>query len=221
MAEQWTPQMVKQECSGRTPEQKKVIKHFKGSTGCIDGLLNRMTDQEYHQMVMARATGTDFKKKALNKIGLDEEQVNEIEPICLTGYVVDGKSNCWAKYSKELRMWLTTKYQISWIFFSDTEVYAYQYTFCMNDDTKSERTENYFYKDVTNFSAITETEEKWTAEKVSCTGAVTKWSNKNIDTTKMAIIVPGDRFECSATASDYFDRSISGMKAKLREKKNA
>ena len=39
-----------------------------------------------------------------------------------------------------------------------------------HEDGQKERTEEYFYRDVTNFSSAAETEEQIVADKVSCTG---------------------------------------------------
>ena len=50
-------------------------------------------------------------------------------------------------------------YQISWLFFSATQLYAYQYTFNMDNFDKKEQTLEYFYKDVTNFATSSDTEE--------------------------------------------------------------
>ena len=37
----------------------------------------------------------------------------------------------------------------------------------------------------------------------------------------VTLVVPGDKFYCSMEQNDYTERAIQGMKAKLREKKNA
>lgn len=121
------------------------------------------------------------------------------------------------KWGKD-RKWRSSAYQISWIFFSDTQVYVYQYTFNMDEDGKKESTEEYFYKDITNFSTSSDTVEKEVLEKVSCKGEAT-YTRKNVDSNRFAMVVPGDKFYCSMEQSDYTERAIQGMKAKLREKK--
>ena len=94
----------------------------------------------------------------------------------------------------------------------------YQYTFNMDEDGKKESTEEYFYKDITNFSTASDTVEKEVLEKVSCKGEAT-YTRKNVDSNRFAMVVPGDKFYCSMEQSDYTERAIQGMKAKLREKK--
>ena len=208
-----TQQELNQLMRGRTDEQKKVIKYFAGSGGCLSGTF---TDAEYDALVQAKVKSLNSKQRALNKLGLDESEVNEIEPVHFEGYYFDEKKT-FAKWGKD-RVWRSSAYQISWIFFSSTEVYVYQYTFNMDEDGKKESTEEYFYKDITNFSTSSDTVEKEVLDNVGCNGTAT-WTRKNIDSNRFALVVPGGKFYCSMEQSDYSERAIQGMKAKLREKK--
>lgn len=213
MAE-YTKQDIKKLCKGRTEEQKKVIKYFLGS-GCLFG---GMSDDDYEAMVQAKAKSMDFKQRALNKIGLELEQVSIIDPVHFEGYLFDDK-NAYAKWGKD-RKWRSSKYQISWIFFSETQVYVYQYTFNMDEDGKVEKTEEYFYQDITNFSDTSDTVEKLNLEKISCKGE-SIYSRKNVDSNRFALVVPGDKFYCSMEQNEYTHNAIQGMKALLRNKKNS
>jgi hypothetical protein len=208
-----------QRLKGRTSEQQKVIKYFYGeSGGCLSFLSPALKDEEYEAMVMAKAKGADYKQKALNKIGLDESQVSEIEPVHFEGCLFDEKKG-FAKRGKD-KLWRSSAYQISWIFFSSAQIYVYQYTFNMDEDGKKESTEEYFYRDITNFSTSADTVEKWALDDPKgCGGSQPTYSRKNVDTNRFAIIVPGDKFFCSMDQNDYTERAIQGMKAKLREKK--
>ncbi|MCD7724927.1 MAG: hypothetical protein LUI12_05155 [Clostridiales bacterium] len=209
----YTSQDIKRLCKGRTEEQKKVIKYFLGGGGCLSSGLK---DEEYDALVQAKANSMDFKQKALDKIGLDETQVNEIEPVHFEGYDFDEK-NAYAKWGKD-HVWRSTAYQISWIFFSSSQVYVYQYTFKMDEDSKREFTEEFFYKDITNFSTSSDTVDKEVLDKVSCSGEAT-YVRKNVDYNRFQLVVPGEKFYCSMKQNDYTERAIQGMKAKLREKK--
>ncbi len=204
---------MKRRLKGRTPEQQKVIKYFYGAGGCLS---KGITDAEYDALLKAKLNSMDIKAKALNKIGLDESQVSEIEPVHFEGYLFDDK-NAFARLGKD-REWRSSAYQVSWIFFSDSQVYVYQYTFNMDEDGKKESTEEYFYKDITNFSTASDSVEKEVVDKVSCTGKTT-YIRKSVDTNRFALVVPGDKFYCSMEQNEYTERAIQGMKAKLREKK--
>ena len=197
---------------GRTPEQKKVIKYFYGLGGCLSA---GVKDEDYEAIVMAIAKSTDFKQKALNKMGLDESQVNEIEPVHFEGYLFE--DGCDIIYGKD-KVWRSSKYQVTWLFFSSSQIYLYQYTFNMNEDGKKESTQEYFYEDITNFTTSSETIERIVFDKVSCSGKRTS-VRKNIDYNIFAIVVPGDKLYCSMVQNDLSEKSIQGMKAKLREKK--
>lgn len=204
---------MKRALRGRTPDQQKVIKYFYGAGGCLS---QGITDQEYDAMLKAKLNSINIKAKALNKIGLDESQVNEIEPVHFEGFLFDDKK-AYARCGKD-RVWRSSAYQVSWIFFSDTQVYVYQYTFNMDEDGKKEATEEYFYRDITNFSTSSDTVEKEVVDKVSCSGKTT-FARRSVNTDRFALVVPGDKFYCSMNQTSYTERAIQGMKAKLREKK--
>lgn len=205
---------MKRALKGRTPDQQKVIKYFYGAGGCLS---KGMTDEEYDAMLKSKIESINIKQKALNKIGLDESQVNEIEPVHFEGFVFDEKK-AYARLGKD-RVWRSSAYQVSWIFFSDTQVYVYQYTFNMDEDGKKEATEEYFYKDITNFSTASDSVEKEVVDKVSCTGKTT-YVRTSVDSNRFALVVPGDKFYCSMEQNSYTESAIQGMKAKLREKKS-
>ncbi|MBP5435658.1 hypothetical protein J6Z39_07540 [bacterium] len=203
---------------GRTPEQQKVIKYFYDFGGCGCLRTKVMSDAQYDEMVQKVAKGTDWKQKAMNKIGVDEEQLKEIEPIHFEGYDFDEKEIS-VKYGKD-NVWRSSAYQISWLFFSSEQVYLYQYTFNMDGNAKKEHTEEYFYKDITNFSTTSDTIEKDVPEKTGCLGSV-EYVKKSVDYTRFALVVPGDKLYCSMSQSEDNEAAVQGMKAKLREKKNA
>lgn len=197
---------------GRNAAQQETVKYFCYSTGC---LFNRklITDVEYDEMVEYVVGQFDFKKMALQKLGLDEEQIKEVEPVHFEGYVYDNKVLC--KKGVDTK-WRSSKYQVSWLFFSSEQVYLYQYCFSMNDDEKKESTIEYFYKDVTKFTSSTETVEVSVYNNNKDTYETVK-----INANLFSIIVPGDEFHCSLDKSDYTERAIQGMKALLRDKKNS
>ena len=118
---------------GRTDEQKKAIRYFMDEHGCMS---KGVSDSEYDAMVKAIVDSNDWKKKALNKIGLDEDQLKEIDPIHFEGFYFDEKKT-FAKYGED-GIWRSSAYQISWLFFSADQVYLYQYTFNMDEDGKKD-----------------------------------------------------------------------------------
>jgi hypothetical protein len=203
------PAELKRLIQGRPQQQQDVIKYFFGKGGF---LTKRLTDAEYDNIVASTIKQSDFKQKALAKIGLDESQVNEIEPVNFEGWSF-GKNVDWAKQGTDNK-YRSSAYQITWLFFSSSQVYIYKHTIHFSKDDKKVATEEYFYKDITNFSTVTDTVEQqfWNANQK-------KYYVKNVDSNDFAITVPGDKFYCSMEQNDYTERAIQGMKAKLREKK--
>lgn len=196
-------QLLQQACVGKNEEQRKVIEYFLKQEGCLS---KNLTDDEYIALVHKKRDSLNLKQKALSKIGLDEEELKEIPPIMFEGFTF---KNAWSK-RRANGNWVSSAYQVSWLFFSSTEVYIYQYTMNMDEDKKSESTEEYFYRDVTSFNTRTETEE-----------AKDNSGNKiEVESNKFAIIVPGATL-CVALedTNGDFEAAIQGMKQKLREKK--
>ena len=198
---------------GRTDDQKAVLRYFCNEPGFL--WKKPISDEEYDKMVFKVLEANDYRQKALNKIGLDESQVNEIEPVHFEGFQFDNGKDSLSKKGKD-RKWRSTKYQVSWLFFSATQVYLYQNTFNMDEDGKKESTEEYFYKDITNFSTSSETVESYEYDKVQ-----KKTILINVDTNRFTLTVPGDKFYCFMEQNDYTEAAIQGMKAMLRDKKNS
>lgn len=154
----------------------------------------------------------NFRQKALDKIGLDEDELKELEPVHFEGFLFD--KNSLSKQGDDNK-WRSSKYQVSWLFFSTTQLFLYQYTFNMDEDGKKEATEEYFYKDITNFSTSSDTIETSVYNKQTNINEIV-----NVDSNRFAITVPGDKFYCSLEQTDYTEGAIRGMKSLLRDKKN-
>ena len=206
---------LKTALKGRTPEQQKVIKYFMAPEGCFS---KNITDEEYDQLVQARYESLNLKQKALDKIGVDESQVNEIAPCEFRNFSGEN-ANPRFKCGKDGK-YRSSVYQVSWLFFSDSQIYVYQYTFNMDEDGKKERTEEYFYKDVTNFSTSSESEEKtiYVLGK-GCINKAVEPVRKNVDTDFFKMVVPGEQFKCAMVNNSEAEDKIKAMKNKLREKK--
>ncbi len=193
---------VRAVCQGKTAEQQEVIKYF-CQEGCLTG--KTISDDEYLSKVRAKRDSLNLRQKALNKIGLDEDEVSEIPPAMFEGFIY---KNAYAKKNSSGR-WVSSAYQVSWIFFSATQIYIYRHTFNMDEDKKNESTDEFFYKDVTSFSTSSETE---TAHGLS--------DNKfEVETNKFCMVVPGDKLFVSMDGVTDSEAIIQAMKQKLREKK--
>ncbi len=165
-----------------------------------------LTDEQYMELLGKKRMNVMNQERVLEKLGLDESQVREINPVTFEGFVY---SDAYVRQQKSGK-WVSSRYQITWLFFSSTQVYVYENTFNMEKEKEIEGTEEYFYKDITSFSTKKET--------------VTSTMNNNnveIEENKFCIIVPGDQLTV-AVDKEYvpnFQQSVHAMQQKLREKK--
>jgi hypothetical protein len=197
----------------KNPEQKQIItKYFAQAPGCW-GKMGAMKDEAYADLVVQKLASLNLKQKALGKIGLDESQVSEIPPMNFSGYRSSG--DFFAKRGKD-GVYRTSNYESTWVFFGEQQVYVYIYSFSMTEDAKKERTEEYFYKDVTNVSTTTETREVL----LSGAGCNPTAAKASVEEHLFSIVVPGDKLMVACESSDTVEQSIQAMKQKLREKKS-
>lgn len=206
---------LKQKLKGKNEEQQKAIRYFYSDGSCMS---KSTTDQEFDEMVKNKLNGLNTKQRAIQKIGLDEDELKEIPPVFFHGFEDDGA----AKTEGADGRYRTSKYSATWLFFNSDQVFMYYMVFDLFSDSKQERTEEYFYRDITNFSTSSKSIEVVSfVQSKGCIGkGKEKDNHKNIDVSSFALIVPGDRFTCSTSGVANVDQAISAMKQKLREKKN-
>ena len=197
-----------------TAEEKALLRnYFAFSGGCFK---KPMADSEYNNLVQGKVANLKLKEKALNKIGLDEDQLQEIPPIEIGGYVMNGSEVFGGPSGR-----YTNKYESSIIFFSDTQIYIYTYVLDMLSTSKKENCEEYFYKDVTNISTSEEDIEVNLTTTGGCNGKKIKNTKGTISEYYLKIVVPGDQMKLAVYNPDEnFERAIKAAKNKLREKKD-
>ena len=186
----------------KTPEQQLVIDYFCKEAGCLS---SNITDDEYSRMVRKKRNSLNLKVKALSKIGLDEDDVREIPPVKFEGYVF---KKAFAKRRAD-GDWVSSSYQVTWLFFSATQIYIYRCKFNMDRDDKKESTDEFFFKDITSFSTSTETE-------IAHGLGDQKFE---IESNMFILIVPGDKIFVPLDGVSNAEEIIQAMKQKLREKK--
>lgn len=193
---------------GKTADQKLAVDYLIPKAGII-GLFINKKDAEYDAVLKKLVDGCGSYKRAINKIGLDEDELKEIPPVTLYGYE-DEK----AQLSRvgDDGAFRSNLYSITHLFFSSTQVYMYQIILDTISNSTKERTEEYFYKDITNFS--TSSDSKQVMKYSGCSGKPTAGM---VDIQRFSLIVPGDRFSCG-TYGDI-EQQVRAMKNKLREKK--
>ena len=191
--------LVKSLTRGKNPQQAAVITYFKRQ-GCM---AKTITDDEFLNMVSSMRNQYNSKQQALSRIGLDEDEVKEIAPVYFEGFDFDHSN-----YEKRTvsGKWVCSTYETTWLFFSDSQVHVYKCRFSLDEDKKTEITDEYFYKDITAFTTLTQEIQK---------------GSDRIPSVAFLMKGAGIDFACSVTESPDFENSVRGMKQKLREKKNA
>lgn len=147
---------------------------------------------------------TNMKEKALNKLGIDEDEVKEIAPISFDGYVYKGASL--AKKGAD-GLWRTNKYESVMLFFSEHEVHCYTYTFDTTVKKQTEATDVYFYRDIVSVSTASDS---------------TQVLGNNVDYEYFKLTTAGGTaLSVSLRDVENAQRSINAMRALLKAKKQA
>ena len=208
---------------GKTKEQKKVIDFFAtgGKRGCLKSVLDM---EDYIELVNKKLNSIDFKTKAIEKIGIDESQISEIPPICLTNFRFD--NDCHFVVSKikhsnpEQWVAVSNKYSVTWLFFSATQMYVYTYFFDMMSNNTWEFVREFFYTDITCFRTIHKVVERIERKTGGCSGCFKpKPIHADYDVDTLCITVPGEDYSVSMTDSPECVNSIYAARALIREKK--
>lgn len=229
---------------GKTAEQCKAIDYFyvgdqatssSSKKGCFKNTTINITKKwdmaDYLAYIQNKVNGLNLKAKAIEKIGLDESQINEIAPIVLFSferyespfeksplkfrYEFDTETEKWSRVSNI--------YNVTWIFFSATQIYTYTYTFDSMSNNAREFTRDFFYSDITCIRTVHEIEEKIDPKKTE--GCFKKkgeeWVHHDIHWDTLQITVPNDSYSFTCTATATLAQSIMAAKAMIREKKGA
>lgn len=166
----------------------------------------RPTDEEIDSAVTSQLK--DMKARALRKLGVDEDEVNEIVPITFDGYVYN---KALIKMGKDGK-YRSNKYQAVMFFFSSNEVHCFTYDFSITESSQRESTDVYFYKDIVSVSTQTEGTEY----------SVGKGKSSQFDYEYFKLTTTGGTsISCSVRNIDDAQRSINGMRSLIKSKKMA
>lgn len=213
--------------TGKTAEQKLIIDYFNsGLAGCMSGgkIFSGMKMTDYEQKVSKRLSTLNLKKRAVAQIGLDESEINEIAPIVLGGYL-------WNDFNErdlddvvfvrsENNHAVSSRFSVTWIFFSQTQMYCYEYTFDMISDRIWERIMDFFYQDITCFVINRNLVQKVTDKgSKGCIANKPYAESSSYYVDKLEIVVPGGSFSFSMRNNAKLAESLHAAKAMVRERK--
>lgn len=184
--------------------QKKIDKMFNHDDGCLASL-GAMKPEEYYQYAYSKIQGFDLKNKALKKLGIEESEVSEVEPLSVWGFPEDRKSR-WSYVYNGIA--LSPEVQGTWMFFSDSRVYVYSFTYNTITEAKKETADEFSYKDIVNISTYEASVEKKYKKKT-----------ETYTYSQLALAVPGDKMYFGCMNDAEMERKLKTIKQKLREKK--
>ena len=173
---------------------------------------------------------------ALAKIGLDEDQVQEIVPIQFDDYYYENISaSSWNykvlhKWGKDQR-YRSSNYYAGIFFFSAEQIYYCEVEFSLLEDQKLEKTYEYFYRDVVSVATVSDfilrgfgAQLTQSLGLIPCVGPILAmlvemfWPKDK--TISFTLTTSGNTSISAAVYdSEAVERSVQGMKSLLRSKK--
>lgn len=153
------------------------------------------------------------KKRALGKLGLDEEEVKLIDPVIVHGYYYKNiASGVQVKLGKD-RVFRSSNYEGVVLFFSEHQLHSFKFQFSLTNSSESrEQTDEYFYKDVVSVATQSET---FKINDIKGNSQQVNFEEFKLTTTGGTSITSSIRDEGSVS------RVISGARSLIREKKIA
>jgi hypothetical protein len=221
----------------RTEEQLKVIEYF--SSAKSSWFSKVMTDSEYDALVQSKVANS--KKRALQKFGLDEDEVKEINPAQYGGYnfpdIIYGKKRTYeTSYEDDDDIMyvkirpdetkVSSSYTKIWLFFSDAQIYMWELEFRLDKTWEREETQEFFYKDVTSLTTFTET--SIIPKVIEAKGWFKNESihEVKVNDTSFKLTVPGLQgrkgagIDVPMENTEENNNRIHAMRQKIREKKS-
>ena len=169
-----------------------------------------MTDSEIDAELRRYFEQQNIEAKALEKLGLSEDDEMEIEPISFYGYHFDGVNQVKIGSDNKAR---SSQARIVYFFFTKNEVYCYTHTVSLIENVYSEDTDTYFYSDIVSVSTVTSN------GTVVLPGAQQQQQRSyQYDSFKLTT-TGGTSIQVSLYDKSSMDRSINSMRNLIKTKK--
>ena len=203
----------------RSDNEKEALKFFCGIPvgGCI--VKKYLTGDAYMALLEAKKGNVDYKQKAIKKLGIDEDMAKEIDPIFFEGFLFEfPKTDPFKQYHENKAY--SSMWELTWLFFGEEQVYVYNYSFDTTDAITQERTQEYFYSDITAFTTESRSDvsKVWVTKGSGCSSSK-EYKDKTTNFDIFKIVVPGESHKIAYPGTEEADQSVSAMKQKLRDMK--
>jgi hypothetical protein len=174
---------------------------------------------------MAKDAVADIKRDALNKLGLDEDEIKVADPIIVSGYnFPQDITDVMFRIGKD-GTWRSSQYGVTVFFFTDQQVHCYERTFSLLKDESFNSTDEYFYRDIVSVSVaqgkskVLVGKPTFAASRQQLQGIYKTVSYEYFKLTTSGGTSIEAVFQKSETAS--IERSIAAMRNLLKAKKQS
>lgn len=203
--------------NARDPMQRSIIAYFE-DRGSMAGSVSPISESKYDELVADHIKKINSRERAMAMLGIVPEMVQETQPLLLGGY--DYENSTYVKSGKDGK-WRASTFEITWVFCGDEQIYAFSSGFETYSNRCWDIAREYYYKDISNVKHKVGKKEKFRKKK-GCFGITQGYSIDVIDYSAFEICDKGgNSFSCVLMKNDAVERSIQGLKAKIREKKFA
>ena len=173
---------------------KKAVRYFYPVQGCLGLFIKGYNVDQMRARVVSLLFNKVNKEKALEKTGLDPDEVNEIPPVDFGGW-------SWYKHGGDylVKNGITADYDQTYLFSTSSEVLMITFSVNLLNGKISERQESLFYRDI---------------------NAITVDTDENGG---KALVLKsfGEKFSFAIeNESEAVNNTIGAIKAKLREAKS-
>lgn len=214
--------MLKSETRNMTPDQATAFRYYAERIGWFgERFMGReyIVWKEYNSVLKKTIQNTCSLERALDKLGICENDLTLTEPILLQGfefnhakkYINENKEK--AICVREVKFtdsskWISDTYELVYLIFTDKQLFLYTCSFSTIDSETRETTCEFFYQDITSLATHPETFEFTT--KKDCLKFETEIFN---------VVVPGDKIKAAINGTKNREKVVNEMKSLLREKK--
>ncbi len=184
----------------------KLLKKFQESIKVTVAPKKLMTDAEYEELVAKRIEAMNIGQVSLDKLGLDPDQVKEIQPIILKDKVI--KDHSFRVKNKENGSLHSSTQHVTYLYFTDEQLFVYKIVFDMCCNMQEEWASEFFYKDICDVSSYT------TKNVLAIDDFKFEYS-----TVSFEIIASNSKIGFDVDGDNENVGSIQAMKQKIRERK--
>jgi hypothetical protein len=207
---------LRRRLKGRSPRQKKCARYFfPNETGFFSTVIKDSAFDALVDMEVAGVRGAD----AIEYLGLDPEQVDEISPVRSRNLHAAPDGDCLTRVGKDGRV-RASRHTVTWLLFSSSHLFCYSHVFSMVDDARIVSTGEYAYSDISEFSTVTTTLDTPAApKKEGFFRRLFGFGRSPGHSETLCMTLPSGRLELTVDSTEGNRRSIKALRHRLREEK--